>query len=374
MTVRRMGSKHAFVAMICAAVGMAGSPVLGQSLEFQGGQFLVIPDDPALDITDEITLEAWALSFEHDPDGNPILAKGDSTESYGLWFARGASTPEFRVPFGQINWHLPPNWRDPGANRNVGVSGSEAASFFEWNHLAMTKSGDGLRLYVDGELDAFVATEFAILPTNEPLYVGVNLPGGHEFYSGCLDEVRIWERALSAKEIREHSRNPLAASGRGLVAHWSFDEGAGQTAFDSSGSGLHFQLGSTPGPDGADPEWTPHEPVTLVDIDVKPGSDPNSIQPGSRGLIPVAILTTVDFDALQVDVQSLTFGPGGAGAAHRMGHREDVDGDGDVDQVVHFRTRDAELVCGETGAELSGETLEGQLIRGSDSIRTVGCR
>lgn len=374
MTRRGIGRRHAILAMMCTTLGLAGSAALGQSLEFHGGQFLVIPDAPNLDITDEITLEAWALSFEHDPDGNPIVAKGDSTESYGLWFAMGAPTPEFRRPFGQINWHLPDNWRDPKANRTVGVSGSQVLPFLEWHHVAMTKTADGLRLYVDGELDAFAATEFSIIPTDEPLYVGVDFPGGHEFYSGCLDEVRIWRRALPGEEILEHFRNPRAVSGPGLVAHWTFDEGAGQTAFDSSGSGLHLQLGSTPGPDGADPQWTPHEPVTRLEIDIKPGSEPNAIHMGSRGLIPVAVLTTPEVDALEVDVQTLVFGPGSARIAHRLGHAEDVDGDGDVDLVVHFPVQDSELVCGETAAELSGRTLQGHPLRGSDSIRTVGCR
>jgi hypothetical protein len=49
-----------------------------------------------------------------------------------------------------------------------------------------------------------------------------------------------------------------------------------------------------------------------VTIDIKPGSDPNAINPSSRGVIPVAILTTESFDATTVSPITVRFGPAGA--------------------------------------------------------------
>jgi hypothetical protein len=110
-----------------------------------------------------------------------------------------------------------------------------------------------------------------------------------------------------------------------------------------------------------------------IDIDVKPGSDPNAINPASKGLIPVAILSTEIFDALTISPTTVQFGPGGASIAHRSGHLEDVDSDGDLDLVLHFRTQEAGILCGDTEASLTGETFDGQAIQGTDSIVTVGC-
>ena len=120
--------------------------------------------------------------------------------------------------------------------------------------------------------------------------------------------------------------------------------------------------------------------VTLVshaEIDIKPGSDPNSINCNNeKGVIPVAILTTAAFDATTVDHTTVTFE--GARETHldKSGeprrHEEDVDGDGDTDLVLHFRLGDTDLTCDSTEGTLTGETFAGQSLEGSDSVRMVG--
>jgi hypothetical protein len=108
-------------------------------------------------------------------------------------------------------------------------------------------------------------------------------------------------------------------------------------------------------------------------VDIKPGSDPNSINPKSKGVIPVAVLTTDDFDAMTVDPLSVEFGPSGAKETHGKGHIEDVDGDGDQDMVLHFKTQQTGIQCGDSEASLTGKTTSGEDITGTDGIQTVGC-
>ena len=111
-----------------------------------------------------------------------------------------------------------------------------------------------------------------------------------------------------------------------------------------------------------------------VPIDIKPGSDPASINPKSKGLIPVAVLTTNHFDATTVDPLSVKFGPGKAQEAHSRGHVEDANGDGKLDMVLHFNTQETGIQCGQTSAALTGVTEDGRKIHGEDSIVTVGCK
>jgi len=111
-----------------------------------------------------------------------------------------------------------------------------------------------------------------------------------------------------------------------------------------------------------------NEEVRLIDIDIKPGSDPNSINPKSMGLVPVAILGSADFDVIEVDIATVTFGPEGAAPVHD-GHLEDVNGDGLTDLVVHFVQKETGLSDSDTEAELNGATLDGTEFCGMDDVK-----
>ena len=112
----------------------------------------------------------------------------------------------------------------------------------------------------------------------------------------------------------------------------------------------------------------------VIIIDIRPGSDPAPINPTSEGVIPVAILATETFDATTVDATTVHFGKTGMEAAAVQSVLEDVDGDGTLDLLLHFKTQDTDITCGDTSASLTGETFSKQAIEGSDAIVTVGCK
>lgn len=116
---------------------------------------------------------------------------------------------------------------------------------------------------------------------------------------------------------------------------------------------------------------TPTIPVT---IDIKPGSFPNSINLGSHGTVPVAILSTPAFDARTVDPSTVTLASAPVklkGKGTPMASFEDVNGDGLLDLIVHVSTQAFQLTQADAEAVLEGKTLGGTAIRGVDSIRIV---
>ncbi len=109
-------------------------------------------------------------------------------------------------------------------------------------------------------------------------------------------------------------------------------------------------------------------------INIKPRIFPNRINPRSKGMILVTILTTKSFDATTIDPTTVRFGPTGTEAAAMHSVRWDVDRDRHADMILFFKTRDTGIACGDTSVSLTGETLGGQAIAGSDTIKTVLCK
>jgi len=107
--------------------------------------------------------------------------------------------------------------------------------------------------------------------------------------------------------------------------------------------------------------------VTIVSIDIKPWSCPNSINLKSKGRVPVAVRTTSGFDATTVDPATVEF----AGAAPVHWAMEDVDLDGDTDMIFHFKTQELDLTASSTSATLTGFTYGGDPISGTGSVNIV---
>ena len=116
------------------------------------------------------------------------------------------------------------------------------------------------------------------------------------------------------------------------------------------------------------------EPISVL-IDIKPGSYPNSINPKSKGNVPVAILTTDEFDADTVNSDTVVF----LNATPIKWTMEDVDDDGVDDMLFHFKTQelDFDLLSEEMDengypyAYLTGETTDETPIEGKDSVNLV---
>ena len=116
-----------------------------------------------------------------------------------------------------------------------------------------------------------------------------------------------------------------------------------------------------------------------IEIDVRPGDDINFVHP-RYGMIPVAVLSTSkaagelrNFDALQVDPDTIRLGSAAAPSGSRNRRIVDIDRDGDVDLWLRFRAMATGIQCGDQRVTLTAQTYAGEPLTGDDDIRTVLC-
>lgn len=162
---------------------------VGMGLRFRGDGHAVVPDAPALDLRDEVTLAFW-LKPEADTGTWQFLVtkyrETDKLSNYGLYLWPDRLSPCFSASL------------ERGASRNSDVVSLVRLTPGQWYHLAMSYSmfDELVRLFVDGVSVAEWRTqEGAMLVNDEPLRIGTQT-------AGAIDEVVVYPRALSAEEIR----------------------------------------------------------------------------------------------------------------------------------------------------------------------------
>ncbi len=133
--------------------------------------------------------------------------------------------------------------------------GDEILDLNTWYHIVgvFDRAGDKGYVYIDGIQRADGTMTIDPYSNDATTKIGCRNSVSDSPFNGVIDDVRIYDKALSAEKIEQLYQNQ-----NGLVGWWKFDDGSdgpSQTASDSSGYGKHGQLGSTPDPDENDPAW-----------------------------------------------------------------------------------------------------------------------
>ena len=171
----------------------------GGALTFDGvDDWVTVADANSLDLSTAMTLEAWV---------NPEALAG--------W-----QTAIFKE---QAGWHVYALYADTDPLDGPSGEITTATAYFDnrgptkvpvniWSHLAATYDGSVLRLYVDGvEVKSRAVSGAIIVASSGPLRFGGNSVWG-EWFKGRIDEVRIYDRALTASEIAEDMNTPITDS------------------------------------------------------------------------------------------------------------------------------------------------------------------
>jgi hypothetical protein len=208
---------------------------LGQALNLDGvNDTVTVADHPSLDCTSAVTVSAWFYPRSLNGGWHVIAAKGIGNNSnYGLWH----DGSKFTITFATSGWinHYTNQTYSPG----------------RWYHLVgiLDSANNNARLYVDGQLDIDNQTETTDTPSNnDPFYITADYGGN--WADGIIDDVRVYNRALSADEVTRlynigkgvvtaaPQQNKLTT---GLVGYWSFNgkDISGTIAYDRSGNGYN---------------------------------------------------------------------------------------------------------------------------------------
>jgi hypothetical protein len=173
----------------------ATSGRFGNTLSFDGINDLVSVSDAASLHLARLTLEAWVYPTALTGWQTAVLKEGPSGLAYAL-YAHDGARPAIYVNNG---------------GSDVGMSGSAGLPLNTWTHLAATYDGASLRLYVNGTQVASRALTGTIVTSSQPLRIGGNAIWG-EYFAGRIDEVRVYNRALTTAEIATDMSTAVGAA------------------------------------------------------------------------------------------------------------------------------------------------------------------
>ncbi len=191
--------------------GQVGSALAFDGMDDYKDDYVDVPDFPDLN-SQLFTAEAWIKTSTTSFYGTfgTILVKGRVfNENYGLYVYQS----------GWVRWQYTSGgvWGD--TTKYVFLDSSKVVNDGQFHHIVGTYDGEELKIYIDGSLDSSRAETKVPDKNNLSLRIGRrNNPGDIPLYSavpfdGIIDEVAIYDRALSADEIRQHYQSCLSGQG-----------------------------------------------------------------------------------------------------------------------------------------------------------------
>ncbi len=217
----------------------------GNDLTFDGvKQYVSVPSSPSLNLTSQVTVEAWIRPDSLSSSEMGIAGTWDdvsgNNRTYFLWILNG-----------KASFYVAHNGGGDFAN----VNGVTALQVGTWYHIAGTFDGTNLRIYVNGVLEGTTTSAGAINTNSKPFFIGRQDAGdGNRYFAGAIDDVRVWSTARSASAIQANMGDALVGNEAGLAGYWKLDEGSGTTTADATANGNTGTLGA--GVAANQPAWS----------------------------------------------------------------------------------------------------------------------
>ena len=209
----------------------------GVHLSFDNNDIVLIGDDASLQMTDNVTMEAW-INPTIGGTGSQLIVNKEGEYELGI----NADTSEIKFSIAEVG--APDHW----AWHNTG----HFVTSGEWTHVAVTYDGVAgeAKTYINGELVETFAQSGAIGDVYtgfNDLSIGGRANDANERFDGQIDEVRVWSTTRTEGEIQANMYGLLTGAESGLAGNWRLDEATGTTAYDQSSNNNHGTLGGSEG-------------------------------------------------------------------------------------------------------------------------------
>ena len=167
------------------------------AIDFDGDDdYIDCGHDPVFNTAGEMTVATWLTVRSVPTAWASVVAKGE----YSWRLSCENLQPMFH--FGITIWSA----------TNPSIAGGTAVGFNEWHHVAGTYDGANINVYLDGSLDGTIATTSPIGVNAANVLIGENPEAAGRNWDGMIDDVRIYNRALSQAELGELMPRQLKAT------------------------------------------------------------------------------------------------------------------------------------------------------------------
>lgn len=195
------------------------------SLEFDGVDDLVnCGNDVGLNV-DNITVQGWVKL--------PDIAGGDRS-----WIAKAI---QFHGWYFRFHANNTMTFYVETTNGDLVYNTTEVMPINQWTHLAATYDGSNAKIYINGDLasGSQVGSGYgSVVHSSYNIYLCFEDWVGGMYMPAQLDEVNIWDYALSQSEIQTYMTSNLSGNEVGLIGYWQFNEGSGTIAYDQTSNGI----------------------------------------------------------------------------------------------------------------------------------------
>ncbi len=229
----------------------------GSAVRFDGSDdYITAADSSSLDVTRSASWAFWfnLASLPSGADGK-FIDKWIGTGNQRSYQIYPTTTNKISVDISS----------DGTSGAAVTLNSSDTISANTWTHASVTYDGATVRMYINGNLQSSTAAISGIFNSTANMSIGGDNLGSTNFANGRMDDVRIYNYALSSKqimnimaggEVTDTAVAPVSAARGGPVLSMNFDEGYGTTARDASSQGNSGTLTNMASPATATSGWS----------------------------------------------------------------------------------------------------------------------